>query len=490
MKRDVAYIPDGRGSMLLVKGADDVMAELCQRDVGEASTIDLCGVPVRDVREETVFDINEFASAGLRTLMLAMRYLDEVETSEYLGALNEARHSITNRADRFARVAEKFETGLIVLGATAVEDKIQYGVESTVFRLLNAGVKVWMLTGDRFETSLNIARAVELLPRDGIVSDLCLHAETKFNKGEADAFVLEKRKTFDEDYLQWMANGKMNSLCVVLDGSAISCFASSRDNLKILANVLMSTVSVVACRCSPSQKALIVQLLKKADDRITLAIGDGANDVPMLEVANIGIGIIGSEGMQAVRASDYAIATFSHLGQLMLIHGRDCYNRISLVILYSFFKNIFLVLPNVFFALSNAFTGTSLYDSWILMSYNVFWTSLPIIVIGAMDITLPRWVVARYPIVYVEGRESISFNARKFIAWILRAIVCAVVVYAPVAVGMSYPSGSGGEVMGYAYMGNLVYYSVVVVANFILEQVMWRRCYGKGQSSVGCYSSL
>ncbi|EER18924.1 hypothetical protein Pmar_PMAR025776, partial [Perkinsus marinus ATCC 50983] len=460
---DIAYIPDGSGSMLLVKGADDVMVELCQRGVGEASAIALCGVPVRDVREETVFDINEFASTGLRTLMLAMRYLDEVETSEYLGALNEARHSITNRADRFAQIADKFETNLIVLGATAVEDKIQRGVNITVCRMLNAGVKVWMLTGDRYETSLNIARAVELLPRNAYVSNLCSNYERGMSNEAADAFVRQKQKNFEDEYLKWTARGKTSCLCVVLDGSAIDCFSSSKSNSIILSSILMNTGSVVACRCSPSQKALIVQLLKKADDCITLAIGDGANDVPMLEVANIGIGVIGSEGMQAVRASDYAIATFSHLGQLMLIHGRDCYNRITLVILYSFFKNIFLILPNVFFALSNAFTGTSLYDSWILMSYNVFWTSLPIIVIGAMDITLPRWVVVRYPIVYVEGRKSFSFNARKFIVWILGATFCAAVAYVSVAVVVGYSSviTPSGELMSHACMAEFYVMRIV-----------------------------
>lgn len=464
------HILDSTGSMLLAKGADDVMLELCQRGAGDGTSLALCGIPVRGVRAETVSDINDFASAGNRTLMLAMRFLDEVETSEYLGALNEARHAITNRADRFVRVAEKFEKNLIVLGATAVEDKLQRGVSTTISRLLSAGVKVWMLTGDRYETSLNIARASELLPLDALLSDLRRECETKMTSEESDAFVREKQKAFERDYLQWVAHGKTKHLCVVLDGSAISCFSTSRENLGILANVISNAKTVLACRSSPSQKALITRLLKEANDRIILSIGDGANDVPMLQMAHIGIGVIGSEGMQAVRASDYAVATFSHLGELMLVHGRDCYNRITLVILYSFFKNICLVLPTVFFAFSNAFTGTSLYESWILMSYNVLWTSLPIIVLGALDITFPRWVVARYPIVYREGRQSISFNARKFLGWTLRAIFYAAIVYFSIAIGMSYSSAlaSNGGVMDHASMGTLVYYSVVVAVNVIL----------------------
>ncbi|KAF4743163.1 hypothetical protein FOZ63_018622, partial [Perkinsus olseni] len=196
---DTAHIPDQNGSMLLVKGADDVVMELSRGGVEGDESMDVSGLPVQDVRETTVTHIHEFASAGHRTLMLAMRYLDEAETSEYVEALREARHAITNRADRLARVAAKFERNLIVLGATAVEDKIQRGVVTTVGRLLSAGVRVWMLTGDRCETALNVARAAKLLPLDAHVSDLCLKREPKMSNEEMNAVVLDKRRVFEKD---------------------------------------------------------------------------------------------------------------------------------------------------------------------------------------------------------------------------------------------------------------------------------------------------
>ncbi|KAF4712776.1 hypothetical protein FOZ63_010264, partial [Perkinsus olseni] len=146
------------------------------------SSMALCGIPVQDVREATVTHIHEFASAGHRTLMLAMRYLDEVETSEYVEALYEARHAITNRADRIARVAAKFERNLIVLGATAVEDKIQRGVVTTVY-----------------------------------VSDLCLKCESKMSSEEMGAVVLDKRRIFEKDCQEWITQGRTSRLCVVLE---------------------------------------------------------------------------------------------------------------------------------------------------------------------------------------------------------------------------------------------------------------------------------
>ncbi|KAF4666545.1 hypothetical protein FOL47_004044 [Perkinsus chesapeaki] len=467
---DTTYVPESEGSLLLVKGADDVILGLRRKSDDEAPFAELCGVTVEDVADTTVLHIEDFASMGHRTLMIAARHLSVDETTEYLESAKEARHSITNRANRLARIAEKFERDLIVIGATAVEDKVQGGVLATVSRLLSAGVKVWMLTGDRYETALNIARSTGIFPEEPRLLNLSHQPECTSSEATPDDIVDAKRSEFQKFMHGEISDEVAKSPCIVLDGPVLVYFATSRRNLATLANILIRAERVVACRTSPAQKALLAQLVKKTGSCTILTIGDGANDVPMLKIADIGVGIIGSEGMQAVRASDYSLATFYHLGELLLVHGRDCYNRISLVILYSFFKNIYLILPNVYFAMSNAYTGTSLYESWILMSYNVLWTSMPIILLGATDITLPRWLCLHCPLVYIEGRRSISFNARKFIAWMVRAAFYAGFTYFAASVSMRYSFSltSNGKVVGYAYIGTLVYYSVIIVANVTL----------------------
>ena len=112
--------------------------------------------------------------------------------------------------------------------------------------------------------------------------------------------------------------------------------SSTRENFMFLS---LRCKSVICCRVSPSQKADIVKAVRKeVKDSITLAIGDGANDVPMIQSAHIGIGISGQEGLQAANASDYSIAQFRFLQRLLLVHGVCNYWRLVKCILYSFYK--------------------------------------------------------------------------------------------------------------------------------------------------------
>ena len=140
-----------------------------------------------------------------------------------------------------------------------------------------------------------------------------------------------------------------------------------------------SCSTVLCCRVSPKQKALIVKLVKDYKPKIiTLAIGDGANDVNMINAANIGIGISGLEGQQASRASDFSICQFKHLKHLMFVHGRECYRRNSLLVIYMFYKNIIYVLPIWWFGLLSLYSGTQIYNIWLYNFYNVLFTGMPI----------------------------------------------------------------------------------------------------------------
>jgi phospholipid-transporting ATPase len=95
----------------------------------------------------------------------------------------------------------------------------------------------------------------------------------------------------------------------------------------------------------------------------TLAIGDGANDVNMINAASIGIGISGLEGQQAARASDYSIGQFKHLKNLLFVHGREAYRRNSYLIGYMFYKNVIFVFPIFWYGFFSAFSGTAIYDN-------------------------------------------------------------------------------------------------------------------------------
>lgn len=137
--------------------------------------------------------------------------------------------------------------------------------------------------------------------------------------------------------------------------------------------------SVICCRVSPKQKSDVVALAKRNGPWITLSVGDGANDVPMIMEAHIGVGIRGKEGSQAVRSADYAIGKFKFLQKLVMVHGRWGYRRVGVFICYYFYKNVILVFCELYFAFFNGYSGQIYFADWLPMLYNVFWTSWPCI---------------------------------------------------------------------------------------------------------------
>jgi hypothetical protein len=133
----------------------------------------------------------------------------------------------------------------------------------------------------------------------------------------------------------------MDTLALVIDGKSLT-YALERELEKNFLDLAVMCKAVICCRVSPLQKALVVKLVKRHLKAILLAIGDGANDVSMIQAAHIGVGISGMEGLQAARSADVAIGQFRYLRKLLLVHGAWSYQRVSKVILYSFYKNITL----------------------------------------------------------------------------------------------------------------------------------------------------
>lgn len=121
-------------------------------------------------------------------------------------------------------------------------------------------------------------------------------------------------------------------------------FALEKELEYLLYTIATRCKAVICCRVSPLQKALVVKLVKKYSNSILLAIGDGANDVSMIQAAHVGVGISGVEGLQAARSADFAISQFRFLKKLLLVHGLWAYQRLSKMIFYYFYKNVALYL--------------------------------------------------------------------------------------------------------------------------------------------------
>ena len=309
--------PDGK-IRIYCKGADTVILERLASD--------------NAIADVTLQHLEEYATEGLRTLCLAMREIPDQEFREWQQIFEKASTTVSgNRADELDKAAEIIEHDLYLLGATAIEDRLQDGVPDTIHTLQTAGIKVWVLTGDRQETAINIGMSCKLISED--MTLLIVNEENSTATRNNFSKKLDAVRDRDSN------SADLEALALIIDGKSLT-FALEKDMERMFLDLAVKCKAVICCRVSPLQKALVVKLVKRHLKALLLAIGDGANDVSMIQAAHVGVGISGVEGLQAARSADVAIGQFRFLRKLLLVHGAWSYQRISRVILYSFYKNI------------------------------------------------------------------------------------------------------------------------------------------------------
>lgn len=371
--------------------------------------------------EVTLTHLEEYAAEGLRTLCLAMREIPENEWQEWWKVYNTAQTTVGgNRAEELDKAAELIEHDLTLLGATAIEDKLQEGVPDTIATLQSAGIKIWVLTGDRQETAINIGMSCKLISED--MSLLIVNEE---NKEDTRDNIQKKLNAINS---QSQGGAEMDVLALVIDGKSLT-FALERDLEKLFLDLAVKCKAVICCRVSPLQKALVVKLVKRHLKAILLAIGDGANDVSMIQAAHVGVGISGMEGLQAARSADIAIGQFRYLRKLLLVHGAWSYQRISKVILYSFYKNIALFMTQFWYSFQNAFSGQIIFESWTLTLYNVLFTAMPPFVLGIFDQFVSARLLDRYPQLYRLSQSGVFFKMHSFWSWVANGFYHSLILY-------------------------------------------------------------
>ncbi|KAF8976760.1 hypothetical protein BGZ46_007983 [Entomortierella lignicola] len=454
--------------LLLTKGADNVIFERLSQNGSDHA-----------LRDQTEQDIEAFSNMGLRTLTLAQRVLDQETYDAWSTRYAEAGKALNDRAKKVDQVAEEIEKDLTLIGATAIEDKLQDGVPDSIAALREAGIKVWVLTGDKLETAINIGFASRLLEKDMQLEIM------KMGRNEAPESVLKRFKELVEGVLSGRgsaqeltaaefngagANGDKEELneesgkssppqthgntwgekslpttptnvslmqdmdhkhqyALIVDGSALKILLDDPEARKDLIKLSDVCFSVICCRASPLQKALVVELIRRGKKTVCLAIGDGANDVSMIQAANIGVGIAGQEGMQAAMASDYSITQFRFIRKLVLVHGHWGYMRIAEMILNFFFKNVLWVGAVLWFQIYCGFSGMLFYDYTFVSLYNLMLTSVPVLVLGATDQDLTAPYVLRFPGVYKLGIHQKRYNQSRFVAYMLDGVWQSLVVF-------------------------------------------------------------
>jgi phospholipid-translocating ATPase len=402
------------------------------------------------VYERTFQHIDDFATEGLRTLLYGYRFLDEDEYDKWKKVFHDATTSLLNRQQLIENAGEMIEQNFELAGATAIEDKLQIGVPETIDKLRRANIKMWMLTGDKRETAINIGHSCRLIKDYSHVIILDWEA------GKVDNLMATS--------LLEITKGGIPHSVVVVDGQTLS-YIENDDTLSYLFFDLAVIVdSVICCRASPGQKAsLVKQIRNKVKKSVTLAIGDGANDIAMIQEAHVGIGITGKEGFQAARISDYSIAQFRFLQKLLFVHGRWNYIRTGKYILGTFWKEMFFYLTQAFYQRFNGYTGTSLYESWSLSMFNTLFTSLPVILLGIFEQDLSATTLLAVPELYAQGQRNAAFNFQKYLWWMFMAVSEAAVVYF-LMYGL-YALDIADPYNGLFAMGDLSFSCIVIIIN-------------------------
>ncbi|KAM5298295.1 phospholipid-transporting ATPase VB [Ctenodactylus gundi] len=426
--------------IVYTKGADSVIMDLledpdCENNDNLTVTDTDVQKKLKKIRARTQRHLDLYARDGLRTLCIARKVISEEDFQRWATCRHQAEAALDNRDELLMETAQHLETQLTLLGATGIEDRLQEGVPDTIAALREAGIQLWVLTGDKQETAVNIAYSCRLLDQTDTVYSI--NTENQETCESILNCALEEVKQFHEPQ---KPDNKLLGFCLptkipsttsraavpdiglVIDGKTLSAVFQGKLEKKFL-ELTQYCRSVLCCRSTPLQKSMIVKLVRDKLGVMTLSIGDGANDVSMIQAADIGIGISGQEGMQAVMSSDFAISRFKHLKKLLLVHGHWCYSRLARMVVYFFYKNVFFC----------GFSGATMIDYWQMIFFNLFFTSLPPIVFGILDKDVSAETLLAWPELYKTGQNSECYNLSTF--WIsiadafYQSLICFFIPY-------------------------------------------------------------
>ncbi|KAK4533039.1 hypothetical protein CCYA_CCYA15G3896 [Cyanidiococcus yangmingshanensis] len=459
-KRMSVIVRRPNGSIrLYIKGADSVMLGRSRA----TSADDKMTNTMHGIQKA----VHQFALTGLRTLVVGYRDLDESSYTEWAKRFAEASSSMEGRATRVAALADEIERDITPLGVSAIVDYLQRDVPDTLRSLYFAGIKVWMLTGDKQETAINVGLSSGLLSQN---MDIVILSQGDVADIDAQLDCAEARwRALEVDGVS--AFGK----ALVVGGDVLDVALQDSVRSKLV-RVSEMARCVIACRMTPKQKAELVRCMRENNPlATTLAIGDGANDVGMIQVAHVGVGIAGREGMEASLASDFSIGEFRFLKRLVLVHGRWFYKRNSKLVVYMIYKNAALAAFAIWYATVSAFSGAQFFNPWLSSMYNLFLTSIPVIVLATLDQEVSAAYSLFYPEIYRSGQRNSSGRWRVFIYWFLTAMCQSVVMFYLTYYARADGPVNGGQMMGKDIFEMVCFTELVVVVHLqlALYQSRW-----------------
>ena len=352
------------------------------------------------------------ATKGLRTLVLTQKIISQEDFDDWNKGYKEALESMENRQEKIREAISKLENNMDFLCVTGVEDLLQDEVANTIDNLRNAGMKLWMLTGDKVETATCISISAGIKAKNHkiftIRYDEFDHESIPKDVSKLKELFQEYKKKFD-----------IEPHIFIIDGDTLD-LALKKCEEEFFKTVMIAP-SVVCCRCSPTQKRIIVKTIKKYTNARTAAVGDGGNDVAMIQEADVGIGIVGKEGLQASLAADYSIKEFKSLSVLLLWWGRIAYKNTSTMANFIIHRGLIISFNQFIFSTVFYFNPVAIYSGFLSFGYSTIFTSLPSISV-LLDQDVAKNNVLKFPTLYkilLKGRE---LNFKSFLFWLFKSI--------------------------------------------------------------------
>ena len=395
------------------KGADVKMAPIVQRN---------------DWLEE---ECNTMGREGLRTLVIGRKRLTSEQYALFQKEYEAASVAVHGRNEAMQDVIGRcLESDLELLGITGVEDKLQEQVRTTLETLRHAGIKIWMLTGDKVETAKCIATSSRLFSRNQMIYEIQGVEDTDEAERHLDALLGDNVSAVSENVIglrradsevlpthNRSAQGTSGRV-LVIDGASLQMYMEDRELAAYFFKVACALPAVVCCRCTPTQKAEVARQIQRHTRKRVACIGDGGNDVSMIQAANVGIGIVGKEGRQASLAADFSINQFRYLTRLFLWHGRNSYKRTAKVSQFVIHRGFVIAIMQAVFSAILYFSPIALYQGILAVGYTTMFTMAPVFSL-VLDLDVTPDVALLYPELYADLTKGRELNYKTFFKWLM-----------------------------------------------------------------------
>ena len=472
----------------------------------------------------------EFSKQGYRTLMVAFRKIKNEDYTSWVNRIYEEECDDEKKKILIDKLYDEIENDLTLIGGTVVEDQLQDNVPQTIKELKSAGIKIWILTGDKLDTAENIGYSCHLLTdeqkifiikvmKNGVerekisfskeiniffeefqdfiiflvkkynleskfLNDINIKKENIINCDNIEIINSQSESQSENEYHKPISNyisinfeifnylkekGILEPFSIIIEAPILIQLIENSKLKKNFLKIAYNSNTVICCRVSPSQKSQIIKTIKNFDKNVvTLAIGDGNNDVSMIMEANIGIGVYGEEGTSAVQASDFAIGEFQLLKRLLFFHGRTNLYRITQMIIYFFYKNFIFSFSQFYYSTRCLASGQTIIDDWYITCYNLIFTSTPLCVraLSDSDIDLndKRSLTKNLGLLYKENRDNNkTFSFKTIILNFIKGIFFSFVFYV---------SGFDNEILIHGYNKNMSYVSLRIYLSIIIVVTM------------------